>query len=273
MRGAASLVHPRKRVRMGQKAQTVVEVPAAPAADEQKQAAQSFWSRYFSFYDTLNEAIPYNEMIEQNVDHLEPRPADWVLDAGTGTGNVAMSLLRRSVRVTGIDFVEQALEKCRQKAPGGDFRFGDLTKPLAFPQGQFDKVVCCCVLHLIDGESRALAVKEFHRVVKPGGRVVITVFGAGFDSLKVYRETLRRHRQAHGLVSTAGFGVRYLFATLRILYYVSQIRRRERAGVHKFLTREELHGLMAGAGLKVKSVEPIFANQCWIGVAERPSSS
>jgi ubiquinone/menaquinone biosynthesis C-methylase UbiE len=233
-------------------------------------AAQSFWSKYFSFYDTLNEAAPYRDMIAQNANLVAAQPPGWVLDAGTGTGNVAAALVERGARVTGIDFVESALEVCRRKAPGAEFRFGDLSKPLEFSSDQFDGVVCCCVLHLIDDESRALAVREFARVVKPNARVVITVFGAGFRSMKVYGETLRRHRRAHGLLSTLGFGLRYLIATLRILYYVAQIRRRERTGVHRFLTGDGVHTLLAEAGLEVLSVESVFAGQCWLGVARKP---
>jgi ubiquinone/menaquinone biosynthesis C-methylase UbiE len=246
-------------------------VAVEPMAVVQRRAAQSFWSRYFSFYDTLNEAIPYREMIVENVDGLALGAGARVLDAGTGTGNVALEVIGRGMRVTGIDFVESALEVCRQKAPEGEFRFGDLSRPLALPSSQFDGAVCCCVLHLIDDEARALAVRELARVVKPGGRVVVTVFGAGFRSLRVYREALRRHRQRHGVLRTGLFGLRYLFATLRILYYVAQIRRRERTGVHKFLTRDGLRALLAGAGLEVVRVDPIFAGQCWIGVAAKPA--
>jgi ubiquinone/menaquinone biosynthesis C-methylase UbiE len=253
---------------MREEAQMVV---APIVATERTRSAQSFWGRYFSFYDTLNEAIPYREMIAENVDRLGVGQNAWVLDAGTGTGNVAIAMLGRGVRVTGIDFVDSALEVCRRKAPEGDFQFGDLSKPLSFPSRQFDGVVCCCVLHLIDDDARALAVREFARVAKPGARVVVTVFGAGFRAMKVYGETLRKHRQASGILSSVAFGLRYLIATTRILYYVAQIRRRERAGVHKFLSRDGLHALLEGAGLEVKSVEPIFAGQCWIGVAAKPA--
>ena len=261
---------------MGEPQQAIsmsTEATSTPVAvtDEGRRSAQSFWSRYFNFYDTLNEAIPYREMIAGNVALLRAAAGHHVLDAGTGTGNVAVELLAHGQRVTGTDFVESALEMCRRKAPEGTFLFADLTRPLPLSDEGFDHAVCCCVLHLLDDTSRALAVSEFRRVVKPGGRVVITVFGAGFNSLKVYRETLRRHREKSGIAGTVGFGVRYLFATLRILYYVRQIRRRERTGVHKFLTGEQLRGLMTGAGLEVKSVERIFAGQCWVGVGEKPA--
>jgi len=244
-------------------------VTADKVLGEAGKSVQSFWCRYFTFYDTLNEAIPYREMIADNVTLSGARLGDHVLDAGTGTGNIAVEVLARGARVTGTDFVESALEMCRRKAPAGSFVFADLTKPLPFGDDSFDQVICCSVLHLLDDASQALSVSEFRRVVKPGGRVVVTVFGAGFSSLRVYRETLHRHRAQHGFFATVRLGVRHLFATLRILYYVAQIRRRERSGKHKFLTGEQLRELIAAAGLEVRSVERIFAGQCWVGVGEK----
>ncbi|WP_049973755.1 class I SAM-dependent methyltransferase [Azospirillum sp. B4] len=232
---------------------------------------QSFWRRYFNFYDTLNEAIPYRDMIAWNVTASGAGPGDHVLDAGTGTGNIAMEVLARGARVTGTDYVASALEMCRRKAPSGTFLFADLTKSLPFADNTFDQVICCCVLHLLDDASRALSMAEFRRVVKPGGRVVVTVFGTGFSSLRVYRETLRRHGERHGFLDTVGLGGRYLLSTLRIFYYVAQIRRRERLGVHKFLTGDELRTLMVNAGLEVRGVERVFAGQCWGAVGEKPA--
>jgi ubiquinone/menaquinone biosynthesis C-methylase UbiE len=251
--------------------QTVRTARGQTAAQADEQGVQSFWRRYFGFYDVLTEAIPYREMIAENVRLAGARAGDHVLDAGTGTGNIAVELLAQGARVTGFDFVDSALEMCRRKAPGARFIFADLTKPLPLENDAFDQVICCCVLHLLDSASQARALAEFRRVVKPGGRVVVTVFGTGFSSIRVYVETLRRQRLQQGAFATVKLGVRYLFATLRILYYVSQIRRRERSGAYKFLTDGELRELMAGAGLKACNVTRIFAGQCWIGVAEKPT--
>ena len=102
--------------------------PLAPdqqAAARKKRSAQMFWKRYFAFYDTLNEAAPYRDMIERHAELLQPVANELILDAGTGTGNVAVELLAKKARVIGIDFCEAALEKCRQKAPQAEFRFAD----------------------------------------------------------------------------------------------------------------------------------------------------
>jgi ubiquinone/menaquinone biosynthesis C-methylase UbiE len=243
------------------------------AAQRQKRSAQKFWQRYFNFYDTLNEAIPYRKMIERQAELLEPQPAELILDAGTGTGNVAAHLLASRAQVTGIDFCEPALELCRRKMPGGDFRFGDLTQPLEFASDHFDKIACCCVLHVLDRRAQRAVVRELFRVLKPGGRVVITAFAVGFSPIKVYLETLREQRRQGTFGAALFFALRYSFNTARILYYVARIKRREKSGEYNFFSRDEMVRMLEEAGFEISRVETAFADQCVTAVATRREQS
>lgn len=238
---------------------------------EQRRSAQEFWKRYFDFYDTLNESIPYVQTVERHVELLQPTAGDLVLDAGTGTGNLAVLLIKRGAQVTGIDFCEAALEKCRKKAPQGDFRFGDLTQRLDFEDGRFDKIASCNVIYTLPPDAQGNAVRELYRILRPGGIAVITVFGVGFRALNVYLEALRLQREQTGFVDAVLRSLRYSVATVRILYYVARIKRRERTGEYTFFTREQLKDLIESAGFKVELMEPIFASQCLIARARKPA--
>jgi ubiquinone/menaquinone biosynthesis C-methylase UbiE len=235
-------------------------------------SAQSFWKRYFEFYDTLNESIPYREMIERQAELLEASPGDLILDAGTGTGNVAVALLARGARVIGTDFCESALEKCRDKAPAGDFRFADLTEGLEFGSEHFDKVSCTNVFQFLDPKSHAFAVGELFRVLRPGGLLALTVFAAGFNSFSVLRETLRQKRNESGAWLATLFGVRYSVSTIRILYYVWRIKRREKRGDYAFFSKTDLTGLLEQAGFEVVAVKQFFASQCITALVRKPAS-
>lgn len=243
------------------------------AGDDRSRPAQAFWEKYFQFYDTLLESIPYQQMVERHVELLEPAPGERILDAGTGTGNVALALLATGARVTGIDFCEPALVKCRAKAPEADFRHGDLTRRLDFEDASFDKIACCNVIYTLEPAGQRNAVSELCRVLRPGGTAAITVFGDGFKALKVYAETLRTHRRCHGLPSAVALGVRYSINTARILYYVARIKRRERTGSYTFYTPAELTRLLEGGGFEVELVEPIFADQCLVALARKPAAA
>ncbi len=139
--------------------------------EETTHSRQKFWGRYFRFYDTLNKKKPYRHMIEWEVSLLDLEPGCKVLDAGTGSGNVAAELENRGADVMGIDFCEPALDLCRQKAPRGQFQFGDLTKPLEFEDGAFDRVVCSVVLHLFKPEQQEFALREMG--LPPGVRQIV----------------------------------------------------------------------------------------------------
>ncbi len=240
------------------------------AAAVDTRSAQAFWQRYFEFYDTLNQSIPYRRMIERQVDLLEPVAHASVLDAGVGTGNLAVLLVDRGADVTGIDFCESALEKCRRKVPRSVFRFADLTKPLDIEADHFDKVACCCVLHVLRRGDQAKAVREFFRILKPGGIVVITAFKEGFSPIAVYLETLRQHRVTSGVLSTLLFAVRYLIDTTRILYYVFRIQRLEKSGQYDFVNQDGLARMLTQAGFEQLHFEKIFAGQCVTATALKP---
>jgi SAM-dependent methyltransferase len=97
------------------------------------------------------------------------------LDAGCGTGGMILRLRARQPEWTfsGIDFMPLACELARQRCGAGvDIREASITA-LPFPDARFDVVVSADVIcQVVDPE---VAVKEFFRVLRPGGVVVINV--------------------------------------------------------------------------------------------------
>jgi ubiquinone/menaquinone biosynthesis C-methylase UbiE len=234
--------------------------------------AQRFWRRYFEFYDTLLESIPYRQMIERHAELLAPRPGERVLDAGTGTGNVALALLARGAQVVGVDFCADALEICRRKAPAAQFLPGDLTGNLELDDASFDKLACCNVIYTLSPAAQRNAVAELCRVLKPGGAAAITVFGAGFRALSVYREMVRLQRRATGFADTVRRCLRFSINTVRILYYVRRIKGQQKEGAYTFFTREQLTALLTEGGFVVAAIEPTFASQCLLALAHKPEA-
>jgi demethylmenaquinone methyltransferase/2-methoxy-6-polyprenyl-1,4-benzoquinol methylase len=104
------------------------------------------------------------------------RAGQTALDLCTGTGKLAHELLPfvgPSGRVVGIDFSPAMLELARRREPGVEFRLGDVTQ-LSEPDASVDAVTIGFGLrNLVD---RATALREMHRVLRPGGRLVILEF-------------------------------------------------------------------------------------------------
>ncbi|CAM4012866.1 class I SAM-dependent methyltransferase [Paenibacillus alkaliterrae] len=97
-----------------------------------------------------------------------------LLDIGTGTGFLALQLAALGHRVTGIDFSEEMLFIARAKAKetghACSFLKGD-AEDMPFPDDNYDIIVCRHVLWGLACPDCALA--EWHRVLKPGGKIII----------------------------------------------------------------------------------------------------
>jgi arsenite methyltransferase len=105
-------------------------------------------------------------------------PGDAVLDIGCGAGFdslLAARMVGTAGRVAGIDVTPLMIDKAREHAAAVgltnvDFRVGE-AESLPFPDNGFDVVISNGVLNLTLDKGRALA--EAHRVLKPGGRLLL----------------------------------------------------------------------------------------------------
>jgi arsenite methyltransferase len=105
-------------------------------------------------------------------------PGDAVLDIGCGAGLdslVAAQLVGPGGRVVGIDVTPAMLEQARAHLarlgwPQVSFQVAD-AEALPFPDNDFDAVISNGVFNLTLNKAKAL--QEAHRVLKPGGRLML----------------------------------------------------------------------------------------------------
>jgi SAM-dependent methyltransferase len=96
-----------------------------------------------------------------------------VLDAGCGPGLYAEELAARGADVVAVDASEPMLELARRRlGEAVEVRRADLNLPLPFADGEFDLVVCPLVIHYV--RDRTASLREFFRVLRPRGRVVLS---------------------------------------------------------------------------------------------------
>lgn len=96
-----------------------------------------------------------------------------VLDVCTGHGVLALAATDRRAKVSAVDFAEAMVAAARRNAPTVDCRQGD-AQDLPYPDNTFDAVVCGYGILHVPEPDRALA--EMRRVLRPGGRVAISVW-------------------------------------------------------------------------------------------------
>jgi ubiquinone/menaquinone biosynthesis C-methylase UbiE len=140
---------------------------------------------------------------ERLLDLIAWRGDEHVLDVGCGRGLILVGAARRltSGEATGIDIwqgqdlsdnrPEAALENARREgvADRVEVKDGDARK-IPFPDGSFDVVVSSMAIHNIPTlPERLQAIREIVRVLKPGGRVVVSDIQSTGDYAAVLRES------------------------------------------------------------------------------------
>jgi ubiquinone/menaquinone biosynthesis C-methylase UbiE len=156
----------------------------------------SFWFRH------------RNQVLEVILDHYPPGGTLW--DIGGGNGFQAMALERSGRSVV---LVEPGPAGCRNARKRGVKWVVEATlESLSLPQGWVHGISLLDVLeHLRDPRA---VLRESHRVLRPGGRVYVTVpaFGVLWSDEDIYAEHERRYRirtLANDL-EQSGFAVEYV---------------------------------------------------------------
>src|ERR1700684_647629 len=102
-----------------------------------------------------------------------------VLDAGCGTGENALLIASRGLRVLGVDVAETALSLAREKAAArgidADFALADALR-LDRLSRTFDTVLDCGLFHTFDSDERREYVTSLASVTSRGGRLYVLCF-------------------------------------------------------------------------------------------------
>ena len=149
---------------------------------------------------------------------VAPRPGERVLDLACGTGIVARTvapMVQPGGQVIGVDFNPAQIATARSIDSSIEWREGDAGS-LTFADEEFDLVVCQQGFQFFP--DRVQAVKEIHRVLKPGGRVGIAVWSS-IDKFPGYVALIHALEQR---VSSSAVDLMYDLSVLADIDEVSQ---------------------------------------------------
>ncbi|MER7246754.1 methyltransferase domain-containing protein [Kribbella sp. NPDC000426] len=99
------------------------------------------------------------------------------VDVACGAGHAVAELARKGLKVTGIDADPDAIEAARERAPGAMFHVAH-SDDLPLEAASMDGYRALRLFHLL--EDPAPTIAEAHRVLRPGGRIVVGGQDYGF---------------------------------------------------------------------------------------------
>ncbi|HRC85094.1 MAG TPA: ubiquinone/menaquinone biosynthesis methyltransferase, partial [Thermoanaerobaculia bacterium] len=148
--------------------------------DKSSRAIREMFAGVAPRYDLLNRLLSGRRDVawrNRAARRLGARPGETVLDLCCGTGDQALTIARSGARVVAADFCLPMLSLTRTKEPKGARRLELATADalaLPFPEGRFAGVTVSFGLRNVADLDRALT--EIHRVLAPGGRIVVLEF-------------------------------------------------------------------------------------------------
>jgi SAM-dependent methyltransferase len=114
------------------------------------------------------------------VEHVPPQELGAVLDFGCGCGRVTRWWSDFPGEVAGSDLSRPAVDWCRRNLSFAAFEANGLAPPLAYADESFDLVYALSVFTHLTAELQLAWRDELRRVLRPGGKLLVTTHGRSY---------------------------------------------------------------------------------------------
>ena len=263
--------------------------------NREQEGEREFWSKYLAKYRLLQKVEDYQGYLNLVGRLLGPiRAGEIVLDAGCGNGMfglwVVRTLLEQNPKsdppplYVGLDLTLDGLQDAVETQAG--YALAHTRGPAAraaeflsllhgqtdldtwgmpssevpglvvFADGTFDKICCSLVLSYLTRPECVLA--ELHRVLKPGGRIVVSSMKPHCDMSEIYRDFMEQQVSETDLESGRD-----------LLRAAGKIRLKEEQGYYTFYSDDELSTMLTAAGFNNGSAHQSFGGQAVVVTAEK----
>jgi SAM-dependent methyltransferase/ribosome-associated toxin RatA of RatAB toxin-antitoxin module len=256
-----------------------------------KNGEKEFWQSYLNKYIVITKSKDFRDLLSL-VELLlgTPKEAETILDAGCGNGHFGAWLLWTATarckelngmyvpakhrQYIGVDFIQDVLDEAKKRHAeiqanmakelsvkdsfiDMEYHCLDLEKTLPFNDNSFDKICCNLVISYL--KNPFFSLKELFRVLKPGGRIVITSLKPHPDLSYIYKN----------FVSSANDEEEIKEARL-LLSGAGKIKQRESEGHYCFFSERQFKGLFSR--LKAVNVKDYrtFGDQVIVIAGEKP---
>jgi SAM-dependent methyltransferase len=151
-------------------------------------------------------------IIDRLMRSFELAPGAQILDAGCGSGRNMVDLARLGA-VTGVEIADASVERARGRDVGEVVQCSITELP--FADGRFDVAVCLDVIEHV--EEELVALREMHRVVRPGGWLLITV--PAYQWLWSEHDVINHHQRRYTRATLSAAAAAAGWETVRTTYF------------------------------------------------------
>jgi SAM-dependent methyltransferase len=151
-----------------------------------------------------------------------------------------------------------------------NFRESGLSLGLGFESAQFDKILCSTVLSYLFNPLESLL--EFERILKSGGRLVISTFRPDVDMSRIYTRLIQRIEGDPSYQAPNGMPREdFMNAVRAFANSAASLLQLEEEGSFKFFSREEFRNLLEQAGFKDVLISESFGkpHQAYVAVCTK----
>ncbi len=231
---------------------------------------EKFWAEYFETYDVVLKVIPYRELLQHLVDAAVIHPQHNLLDAGAGTGNLLYHL-PKGIAVTLFDQSPEALTRARSKHNNPKTIHGNLAENLPFEEHCFDTIICNNVLYTLPKEVWSSFIVECKRVLRPGGRIILSNISIGFSVMTIYKDHILKSINRKGWIYTMSELIALSRPTFKMFRYNAKLKHEHATGQYHFVTPGEQRELLLKAGLLIAHDErSVYAGQAIMVCGQKP---
>lgn len=260
-----------------------------------KDREDAFWGKYLEKYRVMEKMDDYQQYLDL-VGELLGRfeDGDVLLDAGCGNGLLGVWVVRELLQrqstnfeipplYFGMDLTDSGLSDAvgkhaatkialttKPERPPGSVemiysridldQFGSPEMPpeeiINIADGSFDRVVCSLLLSYLKSPTRVL--EQLHRVIRPGGRIVVSSMKPFCDLSSIYRDFVDQKISDHDVESAR-----------ELLRAAGAIKMKQEQGYYTFFSGDELTAFLIRAGFKQPQCFTSLGNQACVAVATK----
>jgi len=223
-----------------------------------------FWDGYHDIYNKFLITSPsYNELVSGVTFLIKKyiKIGDTILDSGCGSGMLADKLAQEGYELTAVDNSTKALLLLRRRNPSITIHKADLLKGLSFPDKYFQGIVSINTLYTFTEDEIFKILKEYSRVLKDNGVVVLSDPCEGFSNMKIFFNDIKEILRTRKLINILVHILRNTINYLPLLFFNKIIDFRAYKKVYSYFDEEQYVIKLEKAGFSILKSDKIYAKQ------------